>query len=145
MERGEMFIMPRGGRGIGSRSFSFHFHSSIISCNQFIYITNFRRLSQEREGARRRMAALRAKEVGLAAEEAEELAPRPSKGAAGLKARPNKAEAAGGGESDEDRVVELFEAKERVRRLEMEVEAWKERYDSTSELVGFYERGGFFS
>jgi hypothetical protein len=42
---------------------------------------------------------------------------------------------------DEDGQVELFETKERVRRLEGELEVWKERYHAASELVGVYERG----
>ena len=47
----------------------------------------------------------------------------------------------GEAELDEDLFVELFEAKEKVRRLEGEVGAWKERYLATSELVDMYEHG----
>ena len=42
---------------------------------------------------------------------------------------------------DEEGYVELFETKERVRRLEGELEVWKERYHAVSELVDVYERG----
>lgn len=44
-------------------------------------------------------------------------------------------------EADEDLFVELFEMKEKVRRLEGEAWTWKERYLATSELVDMYERG----
>lgn len=44
-------------------------------------------------------------------------------------------------EMTDDQSVELFEMKEKVRRLEGEVWAWKERYLATSELVDMYERG----
>jgi hypothetical protein len=47
----------------------------------------------------------------------------------------------GEAELDEDLLVELFETKEKVRRLEGEVWTWKERYLATSELVDMYERG----
>ena len=41
--------------------------------------------------------------------------------------------------------IELFEAKEKVRKLETEVEIWKERYRSASGLVAFYEHGCSFN